>query len=132
MSTRKPKDGPAPDQLPLFNLSRKKVESESTDPIGRGKAQPVYAYALCPGHGLGTERKGTGLVLASRHLMWRAHYVVLGSGASVPCRASGVTLCVLAPENRQMTLRLTPEKRDADPMHGVRTARCLHREPVTS
>lgn len=69
------------------------IEMFSMEATGHGAERTkdrTVAYARCPHHG--GERK-TGLIRASRHLIYRVHSVTTWSGASIPCRASGAALC---------------------------------------
>lgn len=116
------KSDPGPDQIPLditIPASRPRTNSEL-----RRTTVPSFATAQCPTHSGG---KRTGLTLSAKHLVWKVHYVVLGNGTAVPCRSSGVRLCECLPEDRKMYLSLTKAKFEADPMHGVREAKCFHK-----
>lgn len=124
MTTQRRKD-PGPDQLPLdFKVPR---GGRTSEPTKRG-TQPTFATAFCPSHAQSdTNVRRTGLVLSGRHLVWKVHYVMLGSGVSVPCTTSGVALCVATSRDGQMVLSLAPEKLANDAMHGVRQAKCFHK-----
>lgn len=121
------KSEPDPNQIPLpFKIPRASAKgSGNTDNPGRAGAAPkVFARAYCNHHS-GDRR--TGLILSATHLVWKVHYIMLGKGTSVPCRASGVALCSAPPRDGQMVLNMSQTKLMEDSMHGVRTAKCFHK-----
>jgi len=71
---------------PMFDVEMPDGGGERTKrpkSVGRG---------WCPEHVVG--KAPTPLDRAGEHVVWRLHYITTMSGAALPCRASGVTLCV--------------------------------------
>lgn len=90
-SQHDPKPDPADwETIPLFSMEATGHGTEVTK-------DKTVAYARCPHHS--GERK-TGLIRASRHLVYRPHSIKTWSGASIPCKASGVALCT-APDTER-------------------------------
>jgi hypothetical protein len=75
------------DTLPMFD------EPDHT-PTPRRQAMPrSVAFGSCPN----CTAQRVGLVRGPVHLVWRTHTYRTYSGATIPCRASGVPVCAHPP-----------------------------------
>jgi hypothetical protein len=90
------------------------------------KSSPIIAYALCPMHHEG-EQKRTGLQRQGTHVVFRDHRYKVGR-QMLTCRASGVALCVAPPTDGLMWLAFKSRRDESD--DGKRVGRCPH-EAVT-
>ncbi len=74
------------EDVPMFDIEVSSGGSERQrrpKSIGRG---------WCPEHVPG--KTTTPLDRQGEHAVWRPHYITTMSGAALPCRASGIALCV--------------------------------------
>jgi hypothetical protein len=120
MKARPGRYGDGSEDVPLF-------DDVPTQGFSRERMKPAVtvAWAHCPMH---ESTIGTGLVRQGIHLVWRAHYQRIGK-TSVPCRASGVSLCVapaLGVDGNPPMMRITLTKSQIGNDTGMRAAKCPH------
>jgi hypothetical protein len=77
-----------PQPIPLFDLPAEAGRSEVKTPALRSVRQ-----GKCPA----CKALKTGLLASGQHIVWRPHNLTTWGGTRVPCRTSGVAVCV-APE----------------------------------
>lgn len=84
MARRNPKA--LDEDVPMFDV----------DPPDGGTERPKRPKSVgrgwCPEHTPGA--RPTPIDRQGNHTVWRLHYITTMSGAAIPCRASGVALCV--------------------------------------
>lgn len=78
----------------------------TTDSLGeaaRAKAPKSELHGACPTcnrRGKRNEQVNTGLIRQGPHLVWRPHNITTWKGTKIPCRASGVAVCVAPDRDR--------------------------------